>query len=100
MRLLLGIIVGAFLTVGGACVYDSHNAQSASNTTGTAAAGELGRGQHQVGSPDGARPRRVDPPRGLTPAPRAALMVSRRFIRIPSSPLSEAGNALLDVLRA
>ena len=70
MRLLLGIIVGAFLTVGGACVYDSHNAQSASNTTGTAAAGELGRGQHQVGSPDGARPRRVDPPRRLTPAQR------------------------------
>ena len=33
MRLLLGIIVGAFLTVGGAYVYDSHNAQSASNTT-------------------------------------------------------------------
>ena len=33
MRLLLGIIVGAFLTVGSAYVYDSHDAQSASNTT-------------------------------------------------------------------
>ena len=33
MRLLLGIIVGALLPVGGAYVYDSHNAQSASNTT-------------------------------------------------------------------
>jgi hypothetical protein len=26
MRLLLGIILGAFLTVGGAYLYDSHNA--------------------------------------------------------------------------
>jgi hypothetical protein len=33
MRLLLGIIVGALLTVGGAYLYDSHNARSASNTT-------------------------------------------------------------------
>ena len=33
MRLLLGIIVGALLAVGGAYLYDSHNARSTSNTT-------------------------------------------------------------------
>lgn len=32
MRLLLGIILGAFLTVGGAYIYDSHNALDAANT--------------------------------------------------------------------
>jgi hypothetical protein len=31
MRLLLGIILGAFLTVGGAYLYDSHNALDAAN---------------------------------------------------------------------
>lgn len=31
MRLLLGIILGAFLTVGGAYIYDSHNALEAAN---------------------------------------------------------------------
>jgi hypothetical protein len=33
MRLLLGIILGFFLTVGGAYLYDSHNALSATNAT-------------------------------------------------------------------
>lgn len=33
MRLLLGIILGFFLTVGGAYLYDSHNALSAANAT-------------------------------------------------------------------
>jgi hypothetical protein len=32
MRLLLGIILGAGLTVGGAYLYDSHNALTAANT--------------------------------------------------------------------
>ncbi|MEP7030390.1 MAG: hypothetical protein ABI830_05605 [Pseudolabrys sp.] len=31
MRLLLGIILGAILTVGGAYIYDSHNALEAQN---------------------------------------------------------------------
>jgi hypothetical protein len=31
MRLLLGIILGALLTVGGAYIYDSHNALEAAN---------------------------------------------------------------------
>jgi hypothetical protein len=31
MRLLLGIILGVCLTVGGAYIYDSHNALEASN---------------------------------------------------------------------
>jgi hypothetical protein len=31
MRLLLGIVLGAFLTVGGAYIYDSHNALEAAN---------------------------------------------------------------------
>lgn len=33
MRVLLGIILGAILTVGGAYLYDSHNALSAANAT-------------------------------------------------------------------
>jgi len=33
MRLLLGIILGALLTVGGAYIYDSHNALDAANAT-------------------------------------------------------------------
>jgi hypothetical protein len=33
MRLLFGIILGALLTIGGAYLYDSHNAISASNAT-------------------------------------------------------------------
>ena len=32
MRLLFGIILGAFLTVGGAYLYDSHNALDAANS--------------------------------------------------------------------
>lgn len=31
MRVLIGIILGAILTVGGAYLYDSHNAQAAAN---------------------------------------------------------------------
>jgi hypothetical protein len=31
MRVLLGIILGAFLTIGGAYLYDSHNALNALN---------------------------------------------------------------------
>ena len=31
MRVLFGIIIGAFLTVGGAYLYDSHNALDAAN---------------------------------------------------------------------
>lgn len=31
MRLLFGIILGAFLTIGGAYLYDSHNALEATN---------------------------------------------------------------------
>ena len=33
MRILLGIILGGVLTVGGAYLYDSHNAISAANAT-------------------------------------------------------------------
>ena len=33
MRLLLGLILGAVLTVGGTYVYDSHNAVAAENGT-------------------------------------------------------------------
>lgn len=36
MRLLLGIILGAILTVGGAYLYDSSHALSAANTTASA----------------------------------------------------------------
>lgn len=36
MRVLLGIILGAFLTVGGAYLYDSHNALDAANATASA----------------------------------------------------------------
>jgi hypothetical protein len=32
MRLLLGIILGAFLTIGGAYLYDSHNALDSTNS--------------------------------------------------------------------
>ena len=32
MRLLLGIILGALLTIGGAYLYDSHNATAATET--------------------------------------------------------------------
>ena len=32
MRLLLGIVLGAFLTIGGAYLYDSHNALDAANS--------------------------------------------------------------------
>ena len=33
MRVLLGIILGVFLTVGGAYIYDSHNALDAANAS-------------------------------------------------------------------
>jgi hypothetical protein len=33
MRLLLGLVLGALLTVGGAYVYDSHNAVAANTAT-------------------------------------------------------------------
>jgi hypothetical protein len=33
MRLLFGIILGVFLTIGGAYLYDSHNALDATNAT-------------------------------------------------------------------
>jgi hypothetical protein len=36
MRLLFGIILGAALTVGGAYLYDSHNAVSAANAPASA----------------------------------------------------------------
>ena len=36
MRLLLGIILGVCLTVGGAYIYDSHNALDAVNAPATA----------------------------------------------------------------
>jgi hypothetical protein len=36
MRTLLGIILGVLLTVGGAYIYDSHNALDAVNTPATA----------------------------------------------------------------
>jgi hypothetical protein len=36
MRVLFGIILGAFLTVGGAYIYDSHNALDAVNAPATA----------------------------------------------------------------
>lgn len=36
MRLLFGIIIGAFLTVGGAYIYDSHNALEAANAPAAA----------------------------------------------------------------
>jgi hypothetical protein len=34
MRVLLGIILGAVLTVGGAYIYDSHSALAAANSPG------------------------------------------------------------------
>ena len=37
MRLLIGIILGALLTVGGAYIYDSHNALDATNSPTAAA---------------------------------------------------------------
>jgi hypothetical protein len=36
MRLLFGIILGACLTVGGAYIYDSHNALNATTASATA----------------------------------------------------------------
>jgi hypothetical protein len=36
MRVLFGIILGVILTVGGAYVYDSHNALNAANAPATA----------------------------------------------------------------
>jgi hypothetical protein len=36
MRVLFGIIIGVVLTVGGAYVYDSHNALNAANAPATA----------------------------------------------------------------
>ncbi len=36
MRLLFGIIIGAALTVGGAYIYDSHNALEAANAPASA----------------------------------------------------------------
>jgi hypothetical protein len=36
MRLLLGIVLGGALTVGGAYIYDSHNARSSANTRAAA----------------------------------------------------------------
>lgn len=36
MRMLLGIIVGGLLTVGGAYIYDSHNALDAVNAPASA----------------------------------------------------------------
>ncbi len=36
MRILLGIILGAFLTVGSAYLYDSHNAIEAANAPASA----------------------------------------------------------------
>jgi len=36
MRLLLGIVIGVFLTIGGAYLYDSHNALDAANSPATA----------------------------------------------------------------
>ena len=36
MRLLLGIVLGGALTVGGAYIYDSHNARSSANTPAAA----------------------------------------------------------------
>jgi hypothetical protein len=36
MRLLLGIFLGAFLTIGGAYLYDSHNALDAANSPASA----------------------------------------------------------------
>jgi hypothetical protein len=36
MRLLLGIVLGAFLTIGGAYLYDSHNALDAANSPASA----------------------------------------------------------------
>ncbi len=36
MRVLFGIILGALLTVGGAYVYDSHNALNAANAPASA----------------------------------------------------------------
>ena len=36
MRVLLGIILGAILTVSGAYIYDSHNAVAATNAATTA----------------------------------------------------------------
>ena len=44
MRVLLGIILGGVLTVGGAYLYDSHNALSAANATASACNGRWSTG--------------------------------------------------------
>ena len=70
MRVLLGIILGGVLTVGGAYLYDSHNALSAANATTNVqqplvnwdVVGD------QMGAADRARPRRMDPARRLNSA--------------------------------
>jgi hypothetical protein len=40
VRVLLGIILGAFLTIGGAYLYDSTNGRTANGLTATAAGGQ------------------------------------------------------------
>ena len=50
MRVLIGIILGAVLTVGGAYLYDSHTIPGAATSVSQRATpnGELGRGQYEV----------------------------------------------------
>ena len=50
MRVLIGIILGAVLTVGGAYLYDSHTVPGAATSSASAAPpnGELGCGQYEV----------------------------------------------------
>ena len=68
MRLLFGIILGGVLTVGGAYLYNSHNALEAANAP--AAAQRPLVNWDIVGTKwaaaDRARPLRMDPPRRLT----------------------------------
>ena len=67
MRVLLGIILGGVLTVGGAYIYDSHNALAAADAPASAQQPLVN--WDVVGTkwnpPHRARPRRMDPARGL-----------------------------------
>ena len=61
MRVLLGIILGALLTVGGAYLYNSHHTAVRHERAGTGAtaAGQLGRSRPEMGPPDHTGARRV-----------------------------------------
>ena len=60
MRLLFGMILGAFLTVGAAYIYDTTSAGLGSRYDDPAAHGELGRSRRQLAHSQRPRPRRLE----------------------------------------